>query len=134
MVDPLCRAGVAGDLGVEDEQGVLKIGDMGTNALPMLFEQLTAFGFRARAAFPQGGIAQHVPDWHPGRFQPTYEFDPCQDRQVIVSLARTISVSMREQTDPLVVTDRVGGQPRAPGEFTDLHDNLLRSDAADATT
>lgn len=60
---------------------------MGTNPRPVLFQQLTAFGLRTDAAFPQGRIAQHVPDRHPGRFQTVEKFDPDQDGCVIVPLA-----------------------------------------------
>jgi hypothetical protein len=49
------------------------------DALAMLFKQLAPFSFRRGTLIPQLRIAQHFPDWHPGRFQATKKFDPDKD-------------------------------------------------------
>lgn len=106
---------------------------MGTNPLTLLLQHVTAFGFRAGAAFPQSGIAQHIPDRHPGRLQVAEKFDPGQDGCVIVTLARSVPVGIGKQPDPLIITDGMSRQSRTLRQFTDLHEHLLRHDAEEAT-
>lgn len=72
-------AGVTGDLGVEDEERGLQLGNMGSDALTVLFQKVTALRFRADAALPHGCIMQHFPDRHSGRSQTAKKFDPDQD-------------------------------------------------------
>lgn len=105
---------------------------MGADPRTMLFEKLTAFGFRPHTTFSQGCIAQHVPDRHPGRFQTAEKFDPDQDGRIIVPLARSVPVSIGKQPDPLVIANGMGGQPRTLRQFTDLHERPFRHDAHEA--
>ena len=81
---------------------------MEANPLAMLFQQGAAVGFRAVAALPERGVAQHLPDRHAGRLQAAEEVDPDQDGGVIVPLARAVPVGIGQEPDPLVVADRVG--------------------------
>lgn len=106
---------------------------MGANAFTMLFQHFASFRLRADAALPQGRIAQHVPDRHPGRFQTPEKLDPDQDGYVIVPLARLVPVGIGKQPDPLIIADRMGRKSRAFGQFTDLHKHLFRHDAQEAT-
>ena len=52
---------------------------MRTDALAMLFEQRAALVFRADATLPQSRVAQHFPNWHPGRFEAVEKLYPDQD-------------------------------------------------------
>lgn len=52
---------------------------MGADTLAVLFQQFAALRLCTDAAFPQGCIAQHLPDRHPGRAQTAKKFDPDQD-------------------------------------------------------
>jgi len=52
---------------------------MGADTLAVLFEQSAAFRFGADAALPQGCVAQHFPNRHPGRFEALEKFYPDQD-------------------------------------------------------
>src|SRR5690606_5142118 len=76
---PLFHAGISGNLGVEDEKAGLQFGHMGADTLAVLFKQRTALRFRANAALPQGRVAQHFPNRHPGRFEAVEKFYPDQD-------------------------------------------------------
>ncbi len=118
------RAGVAGDLGVEDDETGLQLGDPNPNPLAMLLEQLAALAFGSNALGAQRRVAQHLPDRHSRRFQAAEKFDPGKDGRVVVALLRSVSRGIGEQPNPLVIADRVGCQPRTPGEFADLHKRL----------
>ena len=81
---------------------------MGADTLAMLFEQRAAFRFRVDAALPQGRVAQHFPDRHPGRLETIQKSGPDQDGFVVVPLTGLVAVGMRKQPDPLVVADGMG--------------------------
>lgn len=98
---------------------------MNSDTLAMLFQHIASLRFRADAALPQGCVAQHVPDRHPGRSQTAKESDPDQDRCVVVPLARLVPVRIGQQPDPLIVTDGMGRQSRTLCQFTDLHEHLV---------
>lgn len=57
----------------------MQFGYMGADTLAVLFEQRAPLRFRADAALPQGRVAQHFPDRHPGRFETVEKFYPDQD-------------------------------------------------------
>src|SRR5690606_750415 len=80
---PCGLAGIAGDLVVEDAKAGRQACEADTHLFAVPLQQLAAPRFRARALFPQGRIAHHVPDRHPGRLQPTEKLDPGQDRRVV---------------------------------------------------
>ena len=86
----------------------MKFSDAGMHPFSMLGQQVATLRFRDDAAFPQGGVAQHLPDRHPRLFQPTEEFDPDKDGRVVVPLTGMVPVRVGEQPDPLVVADGVG--------------------------
>lgn len=52
---------------------------MRSDTLAVLFKQRAALRFRADATFPQGLVAQHFPDRHPGRFETVEKFYPAED-------------------------------------------------------
>jgi hypothetical protein len=106
-IDPLCVIAITGDLGIEDEKTGLEFGHLGTYSLTMVFEQFTALGFRFDPTLAQARITQHVPDRHSGCFQPTKKFNPDQNRRVVVTMARSVTLSKREQPDPFVIADRM---------------------------
>jgi len=106
---PLLRAGIiSGYLGIEDEKAGLKFSNMGADAVTVLLHQLATLRFRTDAFFPQSCISQHFPDRHPCRLQAIEERDPDQDRRIVITLAGLVSIGIRQQPDPLVVTDRMG--------------------------
>lgn len=85
----------------------MQIGDMDANTITMLFKQRKSLRFRFRTAFPQFGIAEHVTDRHPGRSQASEKLDPYEDGCIVVALARSVTVCVRKQPDPLVIADSV---------------------------
>jgi hypothetical protein len=76
---PLFWAGITGDLGIEDEKAGLQLGNMSSDAFPVLFKQLPAFALCCRAPAPKSRVPQHLPNRHAGRFQATEKFNPNQD-------------------------------------------------------
>ncbi len=54
---------------------------------PVLLEQDAAGILGGSPAGAEFGVAQHVPDRHPGGLETTEKFDPDQDRRVVVTLA-----------------------------------------------
>jgi hypothetical protein len=104
----LVLTGIASDLGVKDGQAGMKRGDMGAHASPMLDKELFSFGLRACAFFTQAGVSHHVSDRHAGRFQAADKLDPRQNGGVVFPLARA-SRGVRQQPDPLIISDGVGG-------------------------
>lgn len=105
----------------------MKAGDPRRDRDAMCLQQQATLAVGRVARMAQLRVAQHVPDWHPRRLQTMEEFDPGQDGRIVVTLPPTIAIRIGQQSDPLVVTDGMGGQPAAPGEFADLHDGLFRS-------
>jgi hypothetical protein len=91
VIYPRCLAGIAGDLFVEDEQAVRKIGGMSADTLTVLYKHLAALSFRFHTARSQGCITQHFADWHSGCFQTPQKFDPDQNRSVVVPLPRLVA-------------------------------------------
>ena len=83
---------------------------MCTDTLTVLFQQRAAFFFRANAALPQSCIVQHFPNRHSSHLETVQKFYPGQDRCVVITLARLISVGKGKQPDPLIITDRIGRQ------------------------
>lgn len=83
----------------------MQIGDMGADTIAMLGQQFAAFGLRCRTAFPQFGIAQHLADRHSGRLEAAEKLDPYENGCVVVTLARSVTVCVRKQPDPLVIAD-----------------------------
>lgn len=106
---------------------------MGANRIAMRFKDLLTLRPGSRTLLTQGRIAQHVANGHAGGFEPVQELDPGQDRGVIVPLARLISGRARQKPDPLVIADRMGRQPRAFCQLSDLHLTLVRHNAEEAT-
>jgi hypothetical protein len=105
----------------------LQFGNVGTDGGTVALQQLATLSLSADAALPQCCIAQHVPDRHPGRLQTAEKLDPGQDRCVVVPLARLVAVSIGQQPDPLIVTDRMCCQSRAFRQFTNPHEHPSRS-------
>ena len=103
---------------------------MRADAVAMPLEEFASFGVRGRALFAQPGIANHLADGHAGGLEPPQEIDPCQDRPVVVALARTVAQCARNEPQLLVVADGVGGQSGAPCEFADLHEASVSSGRA----
>jgi len=66
---PCSRAGVASNLGVENEKARLQFGSVGTDGRTVALQKLATLSVSADAALPQCCVAQHVPDRHPGRLQ-----------------------------------------------------------------
>ncbi|KFE56210.1 hypothetical protein IV01_09605 [Pseudomonas syringae] len=85
---------VTSDLLVEDEQAGGELGRTDAYRLAMLFEHRAALGFSFHTTLAQSRIAQHVSDWHPGRFEAAQKLNPDQDRGVIVTLVRTVTFSI----------------------------------------
>src|SRR6478736_2649497 len=103
---PLFVPGIAGDLGIKDEQAFLKFGNLRANLFPVDFQHLLP-GWPGSVAFvTKRRVTQHVPDRHSGGLEPTKECDPCEDRCVKVALAGAIPVSVWQQSNALVVTQR----------------------------
>ncbi|MGY4304270.1 hypothetical protein ACVIJ6_001513 [Bradyrhizobium sp. USDA 4369] len=96
IVRPLCRAGIAGYLAVENEKAILHGGDPRPNRLTMPLQKPAPFRLGSGALRAQLGVTQHVPDGHPRRLETAEEFDPGQDRCVIVPLALTITIRPRQ--------------------------------------
>ncbi|MBB4003825.1 hypothetical protein GGR03_002906 [Aurantimonas endophytica] len=129
----LDTAGIASDLGIEDEKAGLQFGDMGSDTLAMFFEHLPARRSGHVAFRTERRVAQHLADRHAGRFQAAEKFDPRQDGCVVVPLSRAVTISIGKQPDPLIIAKRVGRQTRPPCELADLHGSLSRHDADTAT-
>src|SRR3981189_1435308 len=127
ILAPCSRAGVASNLGVENEKAGLQFGNVGTDGRTVALQKLATLSLGAGAALPQCCVAQLVPDRHPGRLQTAEKLDPGQDRCVVVPLARLVAVSIGQQPDPLIVTDRMCCQSRAFRQFTNLHEHPSRS-------
>ena len=73
----------------------------------MRFEQGAPLWSRISALGPQVRIGAHFADRHAGGFQAAEEFDPDQDRGIVVPLAGAIPISTGQQPDPLVIADRM---------------------------
>ena len=127
MLAPCSRAGVASNLGVENEKARLQFGSVGTDGRTVPLQKLATLSVSADAALPQCCVAQHVPDRHPGRLQTAEKLDPGQDRCVVIPMARLVAVSIGQQPDPLIVTNRMCCQSRAFRQFTNLHEHPSRS-------
>src|SRR6266581_2276935 len=124
---PCSRAGVASNLGVENEKAGLQFGNVGTDGRTVALQKLATLSLGADAALPQCCVAQLVPDRHPGRLQTAEKLDPGQDRCVVIPMARLVAVSIGQQPDPFIVTNRMGCQSRAFRQFTNLHEHPSRS-------
>jgi hypothetical protein len=108
MDGPLISVGIAGDLRVEDEEAVLKVGDAPPHLFPMMLEQASTVRAGCRPLRPQIRVAEHLADRHSGGLEPAEEGDPSQDRRVVVSPSGSVPVCVGKQPDPLVVAERVG--------------------------
>src|SRR6476646_7104521 len=118
---PLFVAGIAGDLGIKDEQAFLEFGNLRANLFPVDFQHLPP-GWPSSVAFvTKRRVTQHVPDWHSCGLEPIEECDPCEDRCVIITLAGAIPVNVWQQPDALIVTQRVSRQAGSFCEVADLH-------------
>jgi hypothetical protein len=127
MAGPLVRAGVAGDLRVEDEEAVPAIGDPPPHLLAMLFEQPPTFRAGHGPSRPQVRVAEHLPDRHPGGLESTEETDPSEDRCVVVPPTGAVPIGVGKQPDPLVITERVSRHSGPLREIADLHGRLFSS-------
>jgi hypothetical protein len=105
----------------------LQFGSVGTDGRTVALQKLATLSLSADAALPQCCVAQHVPDRHPGRLQTAEKLDPGQDRCVVIPMARLVAVSIGQQPDPLIVTNRMCCQSRAFRQFTNLHEHPYRS-------
>jgi hypothetical protein len=105
----------------------LQFGSVGTDGRTVTLQKLATLSLSADAALPQCCVAQHVPDRHPGRLQTAEKLDPRQDRCVVIPMARLVAVSIGQQPDPLIVTNRICCQSRAFRQFTNLHEHPSRS-------
>ena len=105
----------------------MQFGSVGTDGRTVALQKLATLSLGADAALPQCCVAQHVPDRHPGRLQTTEKLDPGQDRCVVIPMARLVAVSIGQQPDPLIVTNRMCCQSRAFRQFTNLHEHPSRS-------
>ncbi len=105
----------------------MQFGNVGTDGRTVALQKLATLSLGADAALPQCCVAQLVPDRHPGRLQTAEKLDPGQDRCVVVPLARLVAVSIGQQPDPLIVTDRMCCQSRAFRQFTNFHEHPSRS-------
>src|SRR5262245_28978220 len=121
ILHPLFRFGITADLGVEDEKTGIQLVDVGTHAFTVPLQQRAPLGLGAAASIPEFRVKQHVPDRHTSRLQSAEKLDPHKDRGVVVASAGSISVGVRQQSDPLVVADRMGSQSGTLREFADLH-------------
>src|SRR4051812_14100577 len=107
---PLFVAGIAGDLGIKDEQAFLEFGNLRANLFPVDFQHLPPGWPGGFAVITKRRVTQHVPDRHSRGFESTEEFDPFEDRCVKVTLAGTIPVCVWQQPDALIVAQRVRRQ------------------------
>ena len=105
----------------------MQFGSVGTDGRTVALQKLATLSLGADAALPQCCVAQHVPDRHPGRLQTAEKLDPGQDRCVVIPMARLVAVSIGQQPDPLIVTNRMCCQSRAFRQFTNLHEHPSRS-------
>ena len=105
----------------------MQFGSVGTDGRTVALQKLATLSLSADAALPQCCVAQHVPDRHPGRLQTAEKLDPGQDRCVVIPMARLVAVSIGQQPDPLIVTNRMCCQSRAFRQFTNLHEHPSRS-------
>ncbi|MDA9500553.1 hypothetical protein XI05_24350 [Bradyrhizobium sp. CCBAU 11357] len=121
MLRPLFIAGIAGDLGIKDEQAFPEFGKLRANPFPVDFQHLPSGCTGGFAFITKRRIAQHVPDRHSRGLEPTDECDPCEDRRVKVTLAGTIPVCVWQQPDALVIAQRVSRQAGSLCEVADLH-------------
>lgn len=80
---------------------------MGANAGTVMLKQGATFGLRADTALAQCGVVQHFTQRHSGGLQTIEKPGPSEDRCVVITLAGAVPVGMRQQPDPLVITDRV---------------------------
>jgi len=72
------RAGIAADLGIEDEKAGIEFRHMGADAFAVPLQHFAPRRFRA-ALRTQSGILKHLAYGHPGHFQAADESDPRQD-------------------------------------------------------
>jgi len=112
---------ITGDLAVKDGQARLQLGHMSPDMLAMPDQELFPFGLARHPLRPQRGIPNHIADRHAGCSQTAQELDPGQDRAVIFPLLGRSTRCPRQQTDPLVIAERMGRQPGASGKVADLH-------------
>lgn len=66
---PLFRFAIAGDLGIEDGEGILKAGDLGRDGGAVRLQQETMLAIGRVARTTQLRVAQHVAYRQPRRFQ-----------------------------------------------------------------
>lgn len=103
----------------------MKIFDLCPHLVAMRFEDCLPLPHGVITLRSQSGVAQHIPDWHPGRFQATEKSDPDENRRVVIASGRAVAIGIGQQADPLVIADGISRKARTPSKFTDLHEYLF---------
>jgi|GEM_PF-2573118 len=99
-----------GNLVIEGVEALLYLTQLGTNLVTVVFQQFAAcFGSRG-TLFTQLGISTHLAQRHPCGLQPSEKFDPDQNGEVIMPLPGRIPIDTRQQTDTLVIPQRISRQ------------------------
>ena len=74
----------------------------------VLLQQFAAVRFRSDTLLAKRRIVQHFTYRHAGGFHSPNEFNPHQNRGVVVTSAGAVPLSIGQQPDPLVISDGVG--------------------------
>ncbi len=110
-----------GNLVIKGVEALLYLAQLGTDLVTVVFQQFTAcFGSRG-TLFTQLGIATHLAQRHAGGLQPSEKFDPDQNGRVIMPLPGRIPIDTRQQTDTLIIPQRISRQSGFAYNLSNLH-------------
>lgn len=123
---PLLSGGYVSDdrpLGPElDHQGTVtrltalcRRGQPGTDLVPMSPQQVESLRFVPGSLLHQLGVSAYVADRHPGRTEPGDQLDPLQVSVGVAAVPARGPVDREYQAVPLVVPQRVHGEPGSLG-------------------
>lgn len=117
--------GITVDFLVESEKARLQFGDLRAHGIAMRREQRATLGFGRAPGGAQFGVTEHALNRHAGRFQAAEKTDPFEHRTVVRALARRVARGVGNESDALVIADRVRRQTRERGQFAYLHVRFL---------
>ena len=105
------------DLGLQSDCGLAHRFNFCENIRQMLFQHLATILHRRVPSAAQLCKRLHLADRHVRRPQPQQEFDPGHIRCRVAPLSTRRTADWRDQADALVVTQGIGCQARALGDF-----------------